>query len=255
MRLIDDVAKERNVAAVVPTMNVNLDRVRKLALELDSNGVDLLLVEDSGPLFSFSRSMNAGITALLTKPHVKYIVLSNDDVCNIQGFDNMLGALKEGKGDYAQPYANGIRPSMISTRSQLRLMLNFGLKKHAPFYALRIAGVARTYTNSQRPLFLAPSLSRRKEIISVQPFGLFSRKVLEHEMFDENFHNGMEDHDLAYRLHLHGYSGLTDADWNVFHAKGESFKSLYARSRTGSYYGGETQFAENLRYFIKKHSR
>ncbi len=255
MRVIDAAIKGSSVAAVIPTMDVNQTRVRRLASELDSTGVDVLFVEDSGPSFRFARSMNAGIKALLTRPHIRYILLSNDDICEIRGFDDMLGALREGKGSYAQPYVNGDRPSFVVTDSLPRLMVNYGIRKRAPFYALRLSKAARIHGGSKKPIIFSPAVLRRKEIISVQPFGLFDRKVLECEIFDENFHNGVEDIELAYRLHLRGFGGLTDVRWSISHAKGESFRLHNTRTGAGSYYGDDRQMGENWGYFNRKYGR
>ncbi len=255
MRVIEEAVKTSSVAAVIPTMDVNQTRVKRLASELDSIGVDVLFVEDSGPTFRFARSMNAGIKALLTRPHIKYIILSNDDVYAIKRFDEMLSALRQGKGSYAQPYVDGVRPSFVVTDSLPRLMVNYGIRKRAPFFALRLSKAARIYGGSKKALISAPTVLRRNEIISVQPFGLFDRKLLESELFDENFHNGVEDDDLAYRLHLRGFKGLTDPRWSISHAKGESFRLHNTRTGAGSYYGGDRQMGENWGYFNRKHGR
>lgn len=52
--------KEREAAAVIPTADMSQERVSDLVKELDEARVDALLVEDTLPAFSFSRSMNAG---------------------------------------------------------------------------------------------------------------------------------------------------------------------------------------------------
>ncbi len=255
MRVIEDAIKGSSVAAVIPTMDVNQTRARRLASELDSLGVDALFVEDSGPSFRFARSMNAGIKALLTRPHIRYIVLSNDDVYEIRDFDDMLNALREGKCSYTQPYVNGVRSSFVLMDSLPRLMLNYGIRNRAPFYALRLSKAARIYGGSKKPIISAPTVLRRNEIISVQPFGLFDRRVLQRELFDENFCNGVEDIELAYRLHLLGFKGLTDARWRISHVYGESFKSNNTRASAGSYYGDDRQMGENWGYFNRKHGQ
>ena len=253
MNIIDWCGKEREVAAVVPTMDAKLGRVANLASELDDENVDLVFVEDSGPEFRFARSMNAGIRALLAKSHVKYILLSNDDVYNIHlAFSGMLGYLRLGFADYVSPYVNEKRPSRMFTRSVVKLVLGHGLRDRAPFYALRVARTTKKYSGAAKLLFSAPPLSSRNEVISVQPFCLFNRNVLEREMFDENFQNGVEDEELMWRLHERGYTGMTRGEWNVRHVVGASFRTLHDRAEVGSYYGGVEQFGRNMAHFEKK---
>ena len=253
MNIIDWCGKQREVAAVIPTMDVKLGRVANLASELDDENVDLLFVEDSGPEFRFARSMNAGIRTLLAKPHVKYILLSNDDVFEIHlAFRGMLDTLRLRCADYVSPYVNEKRPSRMFTRSVAKLVLSHGLRDHAPFYALRVARITKQYSGSAKLLFSAPALSARHEMISVQPFCLFNRIVLEHEMFDENFQNGVEDEELMWRLHQRGYTGLTREEWNICHVVGASFRTMHDRAEVGSYYGGVEQFGRNMAHFERK---
>ena len=228
------IRRNRDVAAVIPTMDAQQQRVQSLIRELDSNGVDSLIVVDSGPEFRFSRSMNVGIRELLAGPYVKYILLSNDDVYDISSaFNGMIRALKDGNADYVTPYVNGGRPSRMFTRSVAKLVFSFGLRYHAPMHALRVFRAVRTYTSGIKPLFTAPPISIRNEVISVQPFSLFKREVLKEEMFDENFQNGVEDEELMYRLSAKGYTGRTNAAWNVHHMQGASFRTLQARMEIG----------------------
>ena len=248
------IRENRDAAAVIPTMDAQQQRVQSLIRELDTNGVDSLVVVDSGPDFRFSRSMNAGIRELLSEPRVKYILLSNDDVYDISSaFNGMIRALKDGNADYVTPYVNGGRPSRMFTRSVAKLVFSFGLRYHAPMHALRVFRAVKAHANGAKPLFTAPPISIRNEVISVQPFSLFKREVLEEEMFDENFQNGVEDEELMYRLSVKGYMGHTNAAWNIHHVGGASFRTLHAKMEVGSYYGSVEQFCSNMGYFGAKY--
>jgi len=248
------IRENRDAAAVIPTMDAQQQRVQSLIGELDSNGVDSLIVVDSGPEFRFSRSMNAGIRELLSEPHVKYILLSNDDVYDISSaFNGMIKVLRDGNTDYVTPYVNGGRPSRMITRSVAKLVLSHSLHNHAPFYALRVARLTKKHSGTAKPLFVAPALSATNEVISVQPFCLLNRNVLEREMFDENFRNGIEDEELMWRLHKRGYMGMTSREWNVRHVVGASLRRLYDVGEVESYYGGAEQFGWNMAYFSAKY--
>ena len=254
MKIIDLLNNEREVVAVVPTMDITLPRVIKLKDDLDRNGVDMIAVEDSGPAFRFAKSMNAGIKEALSKESVKYILLSNDDVYAITGFSNMLNAIKHTKYDYAHPYINGVRPSAVATRSTIKTITNFAIRKQAPFFAWDKIRMARNVSGIKHPMFMVPSvLHLGGEIISVQPFGLLKKEILEMCRFDENFQNSMEDDDLMCQINFHGYRGITNENWNIRHSVGASFRTINKHDRMGSSYGGEEQFKGNLRYFCRKY--
>lgn len=244
----------RNTVAVVPTMDTILPRVSRLKKELVNMDVDMIAVEDSGPAFNFAKSMNAGIVEALSQREVKYILLSNDDIYDIRGFREMLAAIGDGGTyDYAHPYINGTRPAAVSTRSAMKAIINFSIKKQAPFFARDKVRNARNISGIQHPLLIVPSIFHGNEMISVQPFGLLRREILENCVFDEKFHNGMEDDDLMYRICLRGYRGITDRNWNVVHSMGASFRAINRHERMGSYYGGDELFKKNLDYFCRKH--
>lgn len=241
------IMKARNAVAVIPTMDVDSQRVRLLVNELDHAGVDSLLVEDRLPEFSFSRSMNRGIEqALGRNPKPDIIILSNDDIFDIKGLDDMMEYVHI-NGGYAQPYVNGKRCSFVVTRSRIGYIFRYAVKRLAPFYALRHIRLFHARIGSNYP---APAILHGKhEIVCVQPFGVFKSESLETVKFNEEIVNGMEDDQFGYSLHvIHGFRGVTKREWNVHHSRGSSFRGKTRRMKA-SIYGSDEQFRRNFFIF------
>ena len=241
----------RDVVAVVPTMDSTLPRVTRLQEELEKYGVDMIAVVDSGPEFKFARSMNAGIREALSLEHVRQIILSNDDVSNVQGIGSMIHFLENEICDYATPCVNGKTPGVSFTNSPLRAMINYTVTKKAPFFPLRIMRMTRPYAKNKKVYISMPVFFSRT-VVSVMPFCMFNRNVLEAHMFDEEYHNGVEDDDLAYRLWYDGFRGGTSKMWNVHHTSGASFKSMRPKGNNESIYGSNEQTARNSARFSDK---
>ena len=245
--------RNRDVVAVIPTMEISSVISQNLAKELDSFNVDSLFVQNRGTTFSFANSMNQGINEVLKRPFVKYIILSNDDISKITGLEELLKALDEKKADYAQPFVNGQRGSLIFTSSVVRAMLNWGIRKRAPLYALRIISMIRKINKNKKFLISAPAIFKSKGIVRVQPFAVFKREILEKHRFDENLINGAEDDDFAYTLWKENYKGISKKEWGVVHASNLSFKQVNPKSKTGGFYGSDEQLGRNWAYFTVKH--
>lgn len=242
----------KGVVAIIPTISISQSKVKNLIGELSSYKVDSILIENSGPSFSFSNSMNIGIKEALKQKEVKYIILSNDDVSEIVGLDNMISYLEHNPVDYAHPYVNNKSPSIIFTGITIRAMLNWGLRSRAPFYAKSLIDGIKEQMPCKRFLIFAPAIRKSSKIVHVQPFGLFKKKVLEDHNFDENLVNGVEDLDLAFRLWKSGYTGTTRSNWRIKHDTSSSFKLLNKKTRLGSYYGDNSHIISNWVYFVKK---
>lgn len=245
--------KSRESAAVIPTMDISSKIAQNIVNELDSLNVDSLLVENSGSSFSFANSMNSGIDEILKRPFVKYIILSNDDVSNIIGLSDMIKMIEENKADYTQPFINGHSGTIIFTSSLIRSMLNWGLKKRAPFYPVRIIRMIRQINKTKKFIISAPAILWNRGITGVQPFAVFRRELLEKFRFDEKIVNGVEDDDLTYTLWKNQYLGMTKQEWNVNHLPNSSFKKINPRSKTGGFYGNDQHIGRNWAYFSAKH--
>ena len=239
------------VMAVLASMDEELPRTRNLVGELQRYGIDSLIVVDSGPEFKFARSMNAGIREALSLEHVRQIILSNDDVSNVQGIGSMIHFLENEICDYATPCVNGRTPGVSFTNSPLRAMINYTVTKKAPFFPLRIMRMTRPYAKNKKVYISMPVFFSRT-VVSVMPFCMFNRNVLEAHMFDEEYHNGVEDDDLAYRLWYDGFRGGTSKMWNVHHTSGASFKSIRPKGNNESIYGSNEQTARNSARFSDK---
>ena len=239
--------KEREAAAVIPTADMSQERVADLVKELDEARVDALLVEDTLPAFSFSRSMNAGIREALMHDEVKCVVLSNDDVFNIVGMKEMVEwAMRS--GGYAAPTVNGEAGTFIVTRSKTAFIAAMGLKKKAPFYALRFI---RTVSGIEGACYPRPAiLGRSRAVLNVQPMSVISRELLMHEQFNEDIVNGLEDTELAVRLSRRcGHHWRIDPEWRISHRGGASFKKN--RTRPGLFiYNDDRQFRHNFQVFV-----
>lgn len=253
MRIKWEIDRNREVAAVIPTMNIASKTAENIVKELDLLNVDSLLVENSGESFSFANSMNTGIEEILKRPFIKYVILSNDDISDVIGLKEMIKVIEENSADYAQPCVNGKSVTMIFTTSLFRSMLNWGLKKRAPFYPVRIIKMIRLINKTKRFMISAPAILWKNGIVGVQPFAVFRRELLEKFRFDEKIVNGVEDDDLAYTLWRNHYRGITKREWNVKHKSNSSFKEINTRSKTGGFYGNDKHIGKNWAYFSAKH--
>ena len=243
-------------AAVIPTADIKQARVQVLIKELAAAGVDSILVEDRLPEFRFSRSMNAGINELLKLENLRYIILSNDDICNIKGIRDMIARISEDENSYAQPYPNGKKPTFVVTRSRLRFVLNYALARRAPFHALRVMNGFHWLRKRRSFMMGAPAvLWDRDNIVGVQPFGIFNKSMLRNNKFDENFINGVEDDELGYRLKLAGARGITMPEWSVVHEANSSFKLATngEKNQIGSYYITDEEMIRSAEYFYRKY--
>ena len=252
MRIKWEIDRNREVAAVIPTMNVASKTTQNIVNELDSLNADSLLVENSGESFSFANSMNTGIEEILKRPFIKYVILSNDDISDIVGLEEMIKVIKENIADYAQPFGNGKSLTIIFTTSLFRSMLNWGFKKRAPFYPVRIIKMIRQINKTKKFMLSAPAILWKKGIVGVQPFAVFRRELLEKFRFDEKIVNGVEDHDLTFALWRNRYRGIAKREWNVNHRSNSSFKEVNKRSKTGGFYGNDQHIGKNWAYFSAK---
>lgn len=252
MKIKWEIDRNREVAAVIPTMDISSEMVQNIVKELDSLCVDSLLVENSGESFSFANSMNIGIEEILKRPSVKYVILSNDDVSEVVGLKEMIEMIEENEADYAQPFINGKSGAIIFTTSLFRAMINWGLRKKAPFYPIRIIKMIRQINKTKKFMISAPAILWNKGVVGVQPFALFRRKLIERFRFDEKIINGVEDDDLTYTLWKNHYRGITKREWNVNHLSNSSFKKINTRSKTGGFYGNDQHVGKNWAYFSAK---
>jgi GT2 family glycosyltransferase len=221
--------------AVIPTANVTQKRIDLLIGELQSCGVDTILVEDRLPEFSFSKSMNRGIgKALQYNPSC--IILSNDDVHGIDGLESMIDCAISNH-TYVQPYVNGKRPVYHITSIPLRVVWNYGVAKRAPLFAMNYAGklVYKRHFIVGIPVLIGTG------IVSVQPFGVFDVEILRKYRFDEGFRNYVEDDELGYRLYKNGIIGVTKKEWKISH------------DGSGTFHGFDvTMASESAHYFYRK---
>ena len=253
MRVKWELDRHREVAAVIPTMNIASKIAQNIVNELDSLNVDSLLVENSGESFSFANSMNTGIGEILKRPFIKYVILSNDDISEVVGLKEMTKMIEENSADYAQPFINGSSGTIIFTTSIFRSMINWGIIKRAPFYPVRIIKMIREINKTKKFMMSAPAILWNKGIVGVQPFAIFRRDLLEKFRFDEKIVNGVEDDDLTYTLWRNHYKGITKREWNVNHRSNSSFKEINTRSKTGGFYGNDQHIGKNWAYFSIKH--
>ncbi len=241
MKIISNL-KGNKVIAVVPTADHTQDRVQRLQKELNAHKVDSILVENSGPTFSFSKSMNAGIKESLNH-QPDCVILSNDDVWGIEGIDGMINYVLSHDKCYAQPYLNGRKPVVNVTTSPLKLFFSYTLARKAPFYAYKFTlGIMKLTSGFALGI---PSLIGNG-LVSVQPFGVFKASTLEDEMFDENFHIYVEDDEFAYRLSLKGIHGQTNPSWRIRHDGGTSLGKGISEDRI-------RLVASGASYFYTKH--
>lgn len=214
----------KEITAVIPTIDHKQPMTQHLLSELESLGSDWICVEDSGPGFNFSKSMNKGIESALKREQVKFIILSNDDLHTVIGFEGMIKTLKEGKYGYVCPYLNGKFHAVHLSRSLLVDVMSATVAGGAPFYVLRQRRAAKKYISSSRyPIVSQKVFPMGRYAVQVQPFSIFRAEILEKDKFDEDFLKHRQDGELAIRLHLKGIIGLTSKDWNVTHLNHVSF--------------------------------
>ena len=212
----------KDAIAVIPTADINQERVQALIKEFERNNVDSIVVEDMLPSFRFAKSMNSGITEAL-KHNVKCIILSNDDISKIEGLEEMIQYVIEHKHSYVHPYVNGKNMLFSVTTSEIRFALNYTIVFRAPFYAARYIRNIRRLLNHKHFAVGIPAITH-KGMVRVQPFGVFNAETLQNYKFDEHFINCLEDDELGYRLNISGIHGATNQRWRVNHGGGMSFK-------------------------------
>ena len=251
--------KQREACAIIPTMDMHQLRVRELIMELDLYGVDSLLVEDRLPEFRFSRSMNVGIDKLINDGHANVAVLSNDDISDIRGLEQMIGIAKIGAlSAYAVPLINKQWRMSIVTTSRFEFVYNLARTRYAPFHAIRVLNGFGWIANRKHFALGVPALPRQsghRRFAPVQPFAVFPLEMLKTYKFDENFINGLEDDELGYRLWKDGISSITSSNWHVKHDGALSFKAAREgkKQRIGLYLCSDAEMIVSAEYFWKKH--
>ena len=253
--------KGRESCAVIPTMDMHQLRVRELIMELDLYGVDSLLIEDRLPEFRFSKSMNAGIDRLIADGHAKVAILSNDDISDIRGLDNMIAIVSTGaRSAYAVPLINKEWRMSIVTTSRFEFVYNLARTRYAPFHALRVLSGYGWVTKRKHFAMGVPALPKQngfRRFAPVQPFAVFPLEILKSHRFDENFVNGLEDDELGYRLWKDGISSVTSSNWNVKHGGAVSFKAARhgKKEKIGLYLCSDAEMIASAEYFWRKHFR
>ena len=254
MKIIWGIDRERSNAAVIPTRDVRQDMTMKLVEILDRGGVDSLLIEDSLPEFSFSKSMNRGIDEVIKKDYVKHIILSNDDINEITHLDEMISTLSENTNVYIHPFVNHSSPYVIVTGSPMIFLINNGIKNLSPFYSLNLILKLKWYGNRNKLWMGTPAFNFQSDkIVNVQPFGLFPADVLRDNRFDENFVNGVEDIEFAYRLNRKGIKGITNSRWNVTHKGAASFRKFKLTNGMAGNYSRDEETLKAMKYFRSKY--
>jgi hypothetical protein len=249
----------RNACAVIPTMDTGSRRVQSLIDELDSYGMDSILVQDRLPSFRFSRSVNAGIREVMIRKNVRVIAIVNDDISQIQGLDEMIQACTEGKwrNTYCVPHLNGERPLVKITTSRLNFVLHLTITRRAPFHGMRVMSGFGWVRHRKHFALGAPALpwDRHATVLNPQPFAVFPRSILERFVFDENFTNGLEDNEFGYRLYREGIKGLTSEKWQVKHIGGASFREARGnkKEKVGLYLTTDEEMIAAAEYFYSKH--
>ena len=254
MKIIWGINRERNNVAVIPTSDVRQDMTMKLLEILDREGVDSLLIEDSLPELRFSKSMNRGIDEVLKKDYVEHIILSNDDITEITCLGEMISTLSENANAYIHPFVNHTSPYVIITGSPLRFLINNGIRNLSPFYSLNLILKLKWYGNRNKLWMGTPAFNFQSDkIVNVQPFGVFPAYLLRDNRFDENFVNGVEDIEFAFRLNRKGFKGITNPRWNVTHKGAASFRKFKLdNSATGNYTSDE-ETLKAMKYFRSKY--
>ena len=243
----------KEITAVIPTIDHKQPMTQKLLTELESLGSDWVCIEDFGPGFNFSKSMNKGIETALSEESVKFIILSNDDLHSIVGFDEMLSTLrKEEDYGYVCPYLNGKFNAVHMTKSLFVDLASATLAGAAPFYVLRQRKAAKRYINGRNyPIVSQKVLPLGKYAVQVQPFSIFKADILRHDMFDEDFLKHRQDGELAIRLYLKGIKGKTSKKWNITHLNHVSFNLNPEEKNKESY--RLDQRAKDMAVFAKKY--
>ena len=231
MQIYERISFSGKRIAVIPTANVAQKRIGPLIGELQSCGVDTILIEDRLPEFSFSKSMNRGIEKAL-RYNPDCIILANDDVHGIVGLESMID-YSINNHTYVQPYTNGRKPVVGVTSSPFRVMLNYAVMRRAPFFALRYV----SHLVQDRFMVNIPSITGRG-MVSVQPFGVFHAGILDKHRFDEEFKNYVEDDELGYRLRKNGFIGVTKKEWRITHDGQATFQrfDMVQASRSAHYF-------------------
>ena len=205
------------IAAVVPTINFNSDRARKVSDFFSPYPV--IFVESSGPYFNYARSCNKGIEAALRlKP--TWIIVSNDDIVPLQPFLDLVNTLSNAKGsiytvtDPSRKGGHGGRVFITKMNAfglvfellqlllkrdfvSIQVIVRFGLKKNS-------------YCTGDLDTFFPKLIShfgkqKSVEYKSFSDFCIFKADILEKFRFNENFWNNYEDRELSYRLFKAGY--------------------------------------------------
>lgn len=243
----------KEIITVIPTIDHEQPMTQRILHELESLGSDWICVEDSGPGFNFSKSMNGGIEEALKNDKAKFIALSNDDLHTIVGFDDMIETLRQGNFGYVCPYLNGKFHAVHMSRSFVVDILSAAFGGGAPFYALRQRKAAKKYISTPRYPFVAHKVFPfGSYAVQVQPFSIFRAEILKQDRFDEEFLKHRQDGELAIRLKLKGILGKTSKKWNITHMNHVSF-NLNPDEKNKETYRLD-QRAKDMAVFAKKYS-
>ena len=205
------------IAAVVPTINFNSDRARKVSDFFSPYPV--IFVESSGPYFNYARSCNKGIEAALRlKP--TWIIVSNDDIVPLQPFLDLVNTLSNAKGsiytvtDPSRKGGHGGR-AFITKMNAFGLVFElFQLLLNRDFVSIQVIvrfGLKKnSYCTGDLDTFFPKLIShfgkqKSVEYKSFSDFCIFKADILEKFRFNENFWNNYEDRELSYRLFKAGY--------------------------------------------------
>lgn len=205
------------IAAVVPTIDYNSDRARKVSEFFSPYPV--IFVESSGPYFNYARSCNKGIEAALRlKP--TWIIVSNDDIVPLQPFLDLVNTLSNAKGsiytatDPSRKRRHGGRAFITKMNAFGLIFELFQLLLRRDFVSIQVIvrfGLKKnSYCTGDLDTFFPKLISHFGKQKSVEykafsDFCVFKADILENFRFNENFWNNYEDRELSYRLFKAGY--------------------------------------------------
>lgn len=211
------IGESKKFSMISLTSDVEREITRKFISFLQRYEVRLILVESSGPEFSFSKSWNKGIMTFNMNP-TDYVLFSHDDVSftddnflkflsyseNVDG-NVVITPIFEENGEIVHPFIP------ILTRGFYRYA---SMGSHIPPFLMQFLQPIRQRLSAryfQRPSKedSLPDTVPHNSLARFLPISLMSADTLRHiGLFDESLYFG-EDIDFEISAYLHGVSFLT----------------------------------------------
>lgn len=207
---IEEVGDNKDIIVVIPTKDIEGQFARECREKI-FNGLHIVFVESgyNNFYFNYAHNCNAGIEKAL-QYNPKWIIVSNDDVNIIDPPEKLIEVIKSDSNRdkdvlFCYPPAEyHSRYALISKQTLRRDIVNYIMGKYEKElfsleHKLGIKYIVGTTLLKYRLFY-----SNKYKLLYTGSFGIFSSQFIQnyfdHRLFDENYINGSEDIDLAWKI-------------------------------------------------------